>query len=207
MAKRKRLTDRTLKALKPMAGKLYDVMDSDVRGLGVRVSETGRLTFVLVARFPGSKNPTRRALGEYGALTLEKARAKARDWLELLRKGVDPREDEDRKRIEQQRRRANSFRVVCEEYIRLAVIGPNLDEPKQRKGIETKRDLEKEFIARWGAGPSPTSPPTTSLPSSTQPCPAERRTRRTICSGMSGDYSIGPSPAACTASTARPVTG
>jgi len=153
MAKRKRLTDRTLKALKPIAGKLYDVMDSDVRGLGVRVSETGRLTFVLVARFPGSKNPTRRALGEYGALTLEKARAKARDWLELLRKGVDPREDEDRKRIEQQRRRANSFRVVCEEYIRLAVIGPNLDEPKQRKGIETKRDLEKEFIARWGGRP------------------------------------------------------
>src|SRR5262245_943939 len=121
MAKR-RLPDRTLKALKAKAGTLYDVMDSDVRGMGVRVSETGRLPFAPVARFPGSNNPTRRALGGYGTLTLEKARAKARDWLELLRKGVDPREDEERKRIEQQRRRANSFRLVCEEHIRLAVI-------------------------------------------------------------------------------------
>jgi hypothetical protein len=152
MASRKRLTDRYLRSLKPAKpGKHYDRWDDRVPGFGVRVSETGRLTFVLMARYPGSKNPTRRALGEYGALTLEQARTKARHWLELLRRGVDPREDEDRKRIEQQRRRANSFRVVCEEYIRLAVIGPNPDKPKQRKGMETKRDLEKEFIARWGS--------------------------------------------------------
>ena len=48
-----RLTDRTLKALK-QSGKRYDVMDSDVPGFGVRVSETGQRTFVLVARYPGS---------------------------------------------------------------------------------------------------------------------------------------------------------
>ena len=154
MARRKRLTDRYLRSLKPAKPeKHYDRWDDLVPGFGVRVSETGRLTFVLMARYPGSKNPTRRALGEYGALTLEQARTKARHWLELLRKGVDPREDEDRKRIEQQRRRANSFRAVCEEYIRLAVIGPNPDKPKQRKGFETKRDLENEFIARWGGRP------------------------------------------------------
>ncbi len=151
----KRLTDRGLRALKPAkAGKKhYDVWDSVVPGLGARVSETGRRTFVLVARYPGSRNPTRRALGEFGALNLEQARAKAREWHELLRKGIDPREHEERKRIEQQRRRANSFRAVCEEYIRLAVIGPNPDQPKQRKGIETKRDLENEFIARWNGRP------------------------------------------------------
>jgi hypothetical protein len=82
------LNDRTLKALKPAPpGGTYDVMDALVPGFGVRVSETGRRTFILVARFPGRTNPTRRALGEYGALTLAAARDKARDWLELLRKG------------------------------------------------------------------------------------------------------------------------
>ena len=77
MAKRT-LTDRTLKALKPAKrGKRYDLMDSVVPGLGFRVTETGHKSFTLVARFPGSKNPTRRALGDYGALTLEGARQKA----------------------------------------------------------------------------------------------------------------------------------
>jgi len=78
------LNDRTIKALKPAKpGKRYEVMDAIVPGLGVRVTErvTGAeatKTFVLVARYPGSTNPTRRALGKYGALSLEQAGTKAR---------------------------------------------------------------------------------------------------------------------------------
>jgi Arm DNA-binding domain len=73
---RKSLTDRTLKALKP-AGKTRDEWDPSFPGFGVRVSDKGRLTFVLAARFPGSKNPTRRALGMYGPMTLQDARTKS----------------------------------------------------------------------------------------------------------------------------------
>jgi Arm DNA-binding domain len=76
------LTDRKLKALR-RASKRYDFMDSDVPGFGVRVSEVGQKTFILIARYPGSKNPTRRALGEYPSLSLEKARERARDWRDL----------------------------------------------------------------------------------------------------------------------------
>ena len=77
---KRNLTDRTLKALKPAeAAKPYDVMDEHFPGFGVRVSETGRKTFILVGRYGGKKNPTRRALGRYGPLTLEAARRKARD--------------------------------------------------------------------------------------------------------------------------------
>jgi Arm DNA-binding domain len=68
------LNDRMLKSLKPAEpGKRYEVMDSVVPGFGVRVTSAGQKTFVLVARFPGSKNPTRRAIGSYGAITLDKA--------------------------------------------------------------------------------------------------------------------------------------
>jgi len=52
---RAKLTDRKLKALK-RKGKRYDVMDTEVSGFGVRVSEIGQRTF-LVARYPGSSNP------------------------------------------------------------------------------------------------------------------------------------------------------
>ena len=87
-----RLTDRKLQALKPAKpGKRYDVMDTDVRGFGVRVTDKGQRTFMLLTRYPGSANPTRRAIGEYPTLTLEKAREKARAWHKLLAEGVDPR--------------------------------------------------------------------------------------------------------------------
>jgi hypothetical protein len=82
------LTDRSVKALRPAPdGKPYDVRDGIVPGLRVRVMGTGALSFVLLARFPGSPHPTRRALGPYGKLTLEQARAKAREWFLADREG------------------------------------------------------------------------------------------------------------------------
>jgi integrase len=146
MAKRN-LSDRTLKSLKPAGpGKHYDLMDSVVPGFGVRVSDAGRRTFILVKRFPGSSNPTRLALGEFGALDLAKARKKARDWLELIRQGRHPKDEEERQRAAEERKRANSFRAVAEDFINLAAA-------KQRKGAEVKRDIEREFIARWDGRP------------------------------------------------------
>ena len=55
---KRNLTDLTLKALKaPKTGTL-DVWDKSFPGFGVRVSDSGRRTFVLMARYPGSDNPT-----------------------------------------------------------------------------------------------------------------------------------------------------
>ena len=55
---RRRLTDRTLQALKRAPqGKRYDLPDLETRGLAVRVNDRGVKTFVLIARYPGSKNP------------------------------------------------------------------------------------------------------------------------------------------------------
>jgi integrase len=144
---KRRLTDRGLRALKPAKpGKHYDEKDSVVPGLAVRVSETGRETFVLITRFPGSRNPTRRKLGAYGELTLEQARAKARDWLELLRRGVDPAGEEERARLAEQRKRANTFAAVAEDFISDKL-------PEERKGREVERDIRREFIPTWGGRP------------------------------------------------------
>jgi integrase len=143
----KRLTDRSLRALKPAeAGKHYDVMDDVVRGIGVRASDTGRKTFVLIARYPGSTNPTRRALGQYGVLTLEQARAKGRRWIELIRKGIDPAAEEERARLAEQRKRANTFAAIAEDFIKDKL-------PGERKGAEVARDIAREFIPAWGGRP------------------------------------------------------
>ena len=67
-------------------------------------------------------------------------------------------EEEERGRREAQIRRENTFAAVAgTDFIRLAVIGPDPSRPKQRKGEEVKRDLEREFVLRWKGAPSPTS--------------------------------------------------
>jgi len=142
------LTDRTLKSLerKPAAkGKTRDHMDSVVPGFGVRVSETGRRTFILVARYPGSKNPARRALGEYGALTLEKARDKAREWIDLIRRGIDPADEQERQRLAEQRKRENSFAAVAEAFIAY------IKRQKLRTGDTMARNLRQTFVQRWAS--------------------------------------------------------
>jgi integrase len=152
--RKKRLNDRTVKALaRAAAGEgTYAVWDTLIPGFGVRVSEAGRKTFILGARFPGGSF-SRHALGIQGAMSTEMARAKARQWLELIDKGTDPRADEERARIEAERKRENSFRMAAEAYVAQAVVGQNPDRPNQRKAAEVKRNIDKEFVAVWGARP------------------------------------------------------
>jgi hypothetical protein len=122
MAPRRHLSDRTLRALAPAkAGTRYELRDSIVAGFGVRVNDerdpsrpgkAGHVSFILYTRFPGSKAPTRRALGRYGKLTLEQARDKAAQWRALISRGIDPTVEEERARLAEQRKRANTFAAV-----------------------------------------------------------------------------------------------
>jgi integrase len=153
---RKNLTDRTLKALKPApAGKRVEVWDSIVPGLGVRVTDRGTKTFALVTRYPGSPinpktgapNPSRRALGEYGALTLEQARGKAREWLKLIGQGKDPAQEEEHQRLAEQRKRENSFAAVAEEFVAY------IKRQKLRTADVMERNLRRTFVARWASRP------------------------------------------------------
>ena len=107
---------------------------------------SGKRTFVLVTRFPGRKNPTRRSLGTYGAITLDTARERARVWLDLIRRGIDPQVEEERQRSAELRKQAHTFAAVAEEYIRVHVS-------KTRKAVGVEQSIRKEFIARWGERP------------------------------------------------------
>src|SRR5262245_52342362 len=143
---RRTLNDRILKSCKPSASGRYEIMDTVVPGLGVRVSERGIKSFILVARYPGSANPTRRSLGEYGALTLEAARTRARHWHELLRRGIDPALEEEHQRLAVQRKQANSFAAVCADFIANKL-------PDERRGKDAEQDLRRVFIPAWGGRP------------------------------------------------------
>jgi hypothetical protein len=143
------LTDRKLRALenRPAAeGKTYLVPDGEVRGLHVRVMPSGQRSFVLVSRFPGSTNPTRRSLGAYGTVTLEAARTKARHWLELIGRGIDPSLEEKRQRQSELQRHENTFAAVAEAFIAEKLSG-------ERRGKEVERDIRGKFMPKLGTLP------------------------------------------------------
>lgn len=88
---KKPLTDRAINAIKPAEeGKRRIVWDAIVPGLGLRITDNGTKSFVLVTRYPGSTNPAPRSLGPYSRITLAQAREKAREWYKQIAAGVDP---------------------------------------------------------------------------------------------------------------------
>jgi integrase len=110
MLSKKPLTDRGVAAIKPAPpGKRRIEWDALVPGLGVRVTDRGVRSFVLVTRFRENSNPTPRKLGAVGAISLSDARTKARHWLELIGKGVDPE-------VQATERRQQTFQAIATNY-------------------------------------------------------------------------------------------
>jgi integrase len=141
------LNDRTIKALKPApAGQRRDLWDTVVPGLGIRSTDKGNHSYVLLSRFPGSRNPTRRAIAEVGALGLAEARTRARRWLGLIGRGIDPAVEVERERLAEQRKQADTFAAVAEKLFTRKL-------KTQRRGFVVEQIIRKELLPRWGARP------------------------------------------------------
>jgi integrase len=154
---RKRLSPRTIRALKPGKGGVRHgdvVLDDITPNFGVRVlgtPEKPTYSFVLVTRFPGATNPTRAAIAPFvfdrsdegvAAESLRKARSKARHWVAMIEEGRDPRIEEARQREVQIRTQATTFGAVAEDFIRDKL-------PGERRGAHVEREIKNEFKSWW----------------------------------------------------------
>jgi Arm DNA-binding domain len=134
------LTDRKIQSLKPAPkGKRYQAMDGLVPGFGVRVTDTGGRTYVLQARFPGSRGPSRREIGKVGVITLEAAREKARSWSVLVKQGIDPAVLEEQARQKAAQAAETTFEAVAEQYITLKLA-------TLRSGAKTAERFRRRII-------------------------------------------------------------
>ena len=142
---KRKLNDRLVKSLKPAkAGTRYEVQDTTLPGFMVRVTDTGQCSYVLRTRFPGSPNANRRAIGDVGAMALTDARERAREWLALIAKGVDPAVEAERAR---------------QAAMRCAAGGPRLAGPRV-PGTATARQPASATTRRphsADAGPRPSA--------------------------------------------------
>jgi integrase len=142
-------TDRELKALKPAPSakpggpkKRYIVWDAAQPYLGVRVTETGARSFVVVRRLPGARNPVTHVLGSYPALTLKAARDAAPGIISTILGGKLPREVEAEHQRANARKRRDTFATAVAAFI----------DDEQTKGLRsssgTEAVLRREFLGQ-----------------------------------------------------------
>jgi integrase len=135
------LTDTYIRSPKrvPATGRA-EYRDAWAPGLALRVSEFGHRSFVLVTRYPGHTHPTRRSRGEYGVITLEEARDMARDWLKLIKRGIDPKAEIAKERAANLR--VKKFGDVLQDWL-------IRDMDQKANGKQTRQLFDREIPKAW----------------------------------------------------------
>jgi integrase len=88
---RERLTKRAIDAAKPESAERF-LWDLDVPGFGLRVTPQGTKAFVYQYRMRGEKNSKRYTIGRYGAWTVDQARERCRELVQVVSRGAHPRD-------------------------------------------------------------------------------------------------------------------
>lgn len=83
-----KLTKKLLDKLEPDVAKEKFLWCVDPRRFGVRIAPTGRVTFIV--QYSHAGRTRRYAIGQYGQITLEQARARAKELFAEIAKGIDP---------------------------------------------------------------------------------------------------------------------
>ncbi len=170
---KKKFTVRGINALKPAdpgqafviwgevfkAAERYDIWDTEVPNFGVRVTNTGKISFNVMRRIGPKGAPVRRVVAEHrcgiefqeGLLT--QAREDARKFLRDMTQGVDPKAKAERERESARaaaaERSANSFESVAEDFIRRHVLATDKGRPKLKSGTEVAATIRREIIPKW----------------------------------------------------------
>jgi integrase len=141
-AQRAIFTDRYLRSLKPApAGKRIVHWDAAKPSFGCRITDRGVVSFFVMRRMHGKSQPVRVVFGRYPEISLAQARKLATVALGDLIAGVHPRE-------RTQRRQANTFAALAEEFLRRPAAA------KLRTASAIEKVVRKHPIPRWGARPA-----------------------------------------------------
>ena len=135
-----KLTDLAIRKLKPSGDQREEFWDKSFTGgsVGVRMSKTGRKSFVLLFRTNGRLR--RMTLGIYPHLSLADARKKAHQILGRVAQGEDPAQEKARIR------KSETFQELGSSYLeRHAKVNKS---PRSIK--EDERILRTYLIPKWG---------------------------------------------------------
>ncbi len=152
------LTDKYLQTFARsyvLPGERKEIWDTQLAAFGVRLTESGVMSFIVRARMPGAKNPTTITLGHYPDITLKEARDRAIDAVRNLKAGKHPQalkaeklEAERTRRAEAARKKAvvakakaDSFEAVAERW-----IAEKVKHFRPGGQYDTQRIVRKELV-------------------------------------------------------------
>lgn len=130
-----RFTARSIDAFKPPASGQVDYWDQAMPGFGLRLSASGRKSWVTMYRHEGMKR--RMTIGTYPTLKLADARGMADDILRDAGHGLDPAA------LKKAGRKAETFKELAEAYLERYAKKRKRSWKKDEKAIE--RDLNPAF--------------------------------------------------------------
>lgn len=132
-----KISKRTIDAMSPVDKDVF-IWDDELKNFALRVSPTGRKTFLVQYR---AKGRTRRVkIGVYGALTPDEARQQAKRILGDVAHGEDPAEDIYKDR------QAPTVATVCERFMREHTAL----RCKESTAREYQRLIDREILPTFG---------------------------------------------------------
>lgn len=133
--KRIAFTVRKLDSLKPPPSGRIEYWDADTPGFGLRISDSGRRTWIAMYRHQGRLR--RLTIGSSPPIGLADARDEARDALRAARKGADPAA-EKRQALE-----AETFGELAEAYVE------KYAKAQKRSWKEDRRALDRDLLPKF----------------------------------------------------------
>lgn len=137
-----RFTNRTIDTLRVTNGKSrQEYWEDNGRGLGIRVSSSGRKSWILLYRFHGK--PRRLTLGTFPEIGIADAHQKREEALQLLGRDIDP--GRSRRDAIDARNAAPTVTDLASDYI------ANYARPRKRSWAEDERILSRNILPSIGA--------------------------------------------------------
>jgi hypothetical protein len=150
-----KITIRSVEAIPlPMVGKRAYLWDDTLRGFGVMVTPHGSRSYLVQYQMGGRGAPTKRiTIGRHGSpWAPEKARSRASDILELIRKGIDPAESARKQREAEAESAKDSLRLAFDAYADL--FGTKyIDGKALRSGEDIKSVFRRDLVPAFKSRP------------------------------------------------------
>ena len=138
-----KFTDRKIDNLKAQETR-YELWEGN--GLGIRISTTGRKSWIMMYRFGGKAR--RLTLGTYPGTSVAQAHQLHGKAKADLQRGIDP--GTTKVQANQDEREAATVQALAHEYIE------RWAKPRKRSWKEDQRILEKDVLPKWGRRKSKT---------------------------------------------------
>lgn len=149
------ITKRSVEAIPLPTGATRSYLwDDQLKGFGCMVTAAGSRSYLVQYQMGGRGSPTKRAtIGRHGSpWTAEKARDRAADLLEMIRRGIDPSEKAKTDRAAADANKATAERLSFEAYVNL-FSRKYLDAKGLRSAEDIKATFRRDLTPHFGDKP------------------------------------------------------